>query len=200
MKNKEQTTKEKFWNIPNVLSLYRLCSFPLLVYFILAHYETFFIGFLITNLITDILDGFIARTFNLQTTIGAKLDSFADIGSYILAVWGIKEFRWDGFAQNPWPFLLFIGFYIFSMLYPFIKYGGIAGLHMYSFKILGYIHGGFLAFTFLFGFHFGFYIFSMITGVLVCIEEIIVIYILPKPRQNVKGLYWVLKDLKKENQ
>lgn len=199
MKNKEQATSEKFWNIPNVLSLYRLCSFPLLVYFILTQQETLFIGFLIANLITDILDGFIARTFNMQTTIGAKLDSYADIGSYILAVWGIRAFRWEGFANNPWPFIVFIALYLISLLYPLIKYKSIAGLHMYSFKVLGYIHGVFLGITFLFGFYNGFYIFSMITGVLSCLEEICVIYLLPEPKQNVKGLYWVLKDLKEKS-
>lgn len=197
MKNNDHHTSGKFWNIPNVLSLYRLCSFPLLVYFILSNRENLFISFLIANLITDILDGFIARTFNMQTAIGAKLDSFADIGSYILAVWGIRVFRWEGFANNPWPFIVFISFYIISMIYPLAKYKGIAALHMYSFKVLGYIHGAFLGITFLFGFYNWFYILSMITGVLVCVEEICVIYILPKPKQNVKGLYWVLKDLKK---
>jgi CDP-diacylglycerol--glycerol-3-phosphate 3-phosphatidyltransferase len=196
---KEKTeTKEKFWNIPNVLSLYRLCSFPLLVYFIITQSENLFIGFLIANLITDILDGLIARTFNMQTTIGAKLDSYADVGSFVLAVWGIRVFRWEGFAQNPWPFLIFISLYVLSMIYIFLKYRGIAGFHMYSFKILGYVQGVFLGITFLFEFYKGFYLFAMIAGIIVCLEEIAVTFVLPKPRQNVKGLYWVLKELNKE--
>lgn len=164
----------------------------------MSNHENLFIGFLIANLITDILDGLIARTFNMQTKIGARLDSYADIGSYILAIWGIRVFRWEGFAQNPWPFLIFIGLYVFSVLYVFVKYKGIAGLHMYSFKILGYIHGLFLATTFLYDFINEFYLFAMIAGMLVCLEEIAVIYFLPKPKQNVKGLYWVLKDLYNE--
>ncbi len=189
-------SSEKFWNVPNCLSLYRLCSFPLLVYFILSNQESLFIGFLLANLITDILDGILARVLKQCTKIGAQLDSIADIGSYILAVWGIYVFRWEGFAQNPWPFFCFITLYVLAHLYVLVKFKKIVGLHMYSFKILGYIQGTFIGITFLFQFYPSFYLFAMFAGIAVCIEEMVVIYVLPYPMQNVKGLYWVIKNLK----
>lgn len=183
-------------NIPNALSLYRLCSFPFVLFVIFTHHQLLFIWLFSINLVTDILDGFIARTFNMKTKTGAKLDSYADIGSVILAVAGVYMFRWDGFAANPFPFFLYLFFYFFSLIYGFIKYKQIPGFHMYSFKFMGYLQGSFLFVTFVFGFNDLFYSITMYLGVLACIEELILIYILPKPILNAKGLYWVLKDKK----
>lgn len=181
------------WNIPNVLSLYRLCSFPFVLFVIFTHHQLLFIWLFSINLVTDILDGFIARTFNMQTKIGAKLDSYADVGSVILAIAGVYMFRWDGFAANPFPFFLYLFFYFLCLIYAFIKYKQIPGFHMYSFKFMGYLQGAFLFVTFVYNFYDLFYSITMYLGVLACIEELILISILPKPILNAKGLYWVLK-------
>ena len=65
-------------NIPNTLTLLRLLLVP---FFILASargwYTTAFVLF-ITAAATDILDGIIARRFNMRSRIGALLDPAAD--------------------------------------------------------------------------------------------------------------------------
>ena len=70
--------KAVVWTIPNILSAYRLLAFPFLAFLIVTHQERIFALFFLISLISDILDGWIARTFNLQTELGAKLDSWAD--------------------------------------------------------------------------------------------------------------------------
>ncbi len=108
------------WNIPNVLSAYRLASFPMLLAFMFLKYETLFAWFFCFNLITDIADGFIARKWNLQTPEGAILDSLADFGSYILALVGIAQFHSFLFTEN-YLFPIFIGLFVFATLIPMIK-------------------------------------------------------------------------------
>lgn len=184
------------WNIQNILSLYRLCSFPFILFLIFTHHQLLFVWLFSINLLTDILDGFIARTFNMQTKLGAKLDSYADVGSVILGVAGIYVFRWEGFAANPFPFFIYLFLYLSSMLYGFLKYNEIQGFHIYSFKFIGYVQGIFLFTTFVFEFFDLFYLITMFMGVLACIEEIILITLLPKPIVNAKGLYWILKSKK----
>ena len=90
--------REKHLNVPNVLSFYRLISFPVVLFFILTNRESVFVILLIINLITDILDGAVARIFNLRTEFGAKLDSLADDGTIILAILGIVYFKLEEFA------------------------------------------------------------------------------------------------------
>lgn len=68
-------------NIPNVLSIIRLLMIPVYVYYFFspAEYgiEAATIVFTAAGL-TDILDGFIARKYNLVTRLGIVLDPLAD--------------------------------------------------------------------------------------------------------------------------
>jgi hypothetical protein len=62
--------KENIWNLPNAISLYRLLSFPFLLYLIYAGNESLFATLLCINLASDAIDGIIARAFKLQTEFG----------------------------------------------------------------------------------------------------------------------------------
>ncbi|HIK16183.1 MAG TPA: CDP-alcohol phosphatidyltransferase family protein [Leptolyngbyaceae cyanobacterium M33_DOE_097] len=78
------TEKQTIWTIPNLLSIYRLVVFPVLVFAILKQQEQLFSFLFFISLITDILDGWIARTFHMESELGAKLDSWADTLTEIL--------------------------------------------------------------------------------------------------------------------
>ncbi len=186
-------TKELI-NFPNILSGYRLLSFPWVLYLALSHQEKLFAGFLIFNLFTDILDGFIARRFNLQTEFGARLDSLADDGTYILAILGIFLFKSDDFAPHLLSFYTFIGVFVASVVISLMKFGKMPSLHLYSSKIGGYLQGFFFFILFAFGFHTIFYYVMITWGILSFIEHITVQLLLPEMRSNAKGLYWILKN------
>jgi CDP-diacylglycerol--glycerol-3-phosphate 3-phosphatidyltransferase len=87
-----KTTTERVWTIPNILSLYRILVFPFILWLILSGNQQLFAAFITISLISDLLDGLIARTFKMQTKIGALLDSWADLGTYILAFLAIGLF------------------------------------------------------------------------------------------------------------
>ena len=75
------------FNIPNLISLARLLSLPLIATLILNHNLTpAFYLFALAGL-SDALDGFLARVCKARTTFGAYLDPLADkallIGVYI---------------------------------------------------------------------------------------------------------------------
>lgn len=89
------TQKENIWNMPNALSAYRILALPFIIYAIISGNKNLFIILLSINLITDILDGLIARAFKLQAELGARLDSLADIGTYIMAFVGMIVLEQD---------------------------------------------------------------------------------------------------------
>lgn len=65
-------------SLPNLITLARLLSVPLIVSLILSHQlVAAFIFFTIAGL-SDALDGFLARIFKSRTTLGAYLDPIAD--------------------------------------------------------------------------------------------------------------------------
>lgn len=189
--------KDKFiFNIPNILSAYRLVMFPVILLFMYLGKENLFVIFLCISLVTDILDGFIARTFNMVTELGAKLDSIADTGTYILAITGVFMYKYNEFEPYLISFITFISLFVISHVIPLIRYKRLPSFHLYSWKIGGYIQGFFFFTLFVFDFYPLFYIFMAIWGITAFIEHIIIQFIIDGMRSNLKGLYWVLKERK----
>ena len=74
--------KKDIFNIPNMLSLFRLVLIPVYVTIYLGATEPkeYFLagGILAVSCLTDMVDGKIARHFNMITTVGKVLDPLAD--------------------------------------------------------------------------------------------------------------------------
>ena len=190
-------TAERFWTIPNILSLYRIVIFPFILWLIFSGKENLFAVFITISLLTDFLDGLIARTFKMQTNIGAKLDSWADLGTYILAFLAIGLFKWQEIKPHSLLLYIFTVAMVSSYALVFVKFKGLIGLHTYMFKVTGYLQGTFIVILFLAGFYLLPYYICLTWGILACIEEIIIISILKEPKMNVRGLYWILKSKKR---
>ena len=87
-----------FKHIPNILTIIRFLLIQLILYFISqGHYVEGFVFFTISGF-TDVLDGFIARKFNLISNFGKLMDPLADkltqisvlyilVSSNIIPVW-----------------------------------------------------------------------------------------------------------------
>lgn len=65
-------------NIPNLISLGRLVSVPVIVVLILSDQVVFAFWLFIGSGLSDGVDGFIAKRFNSTTVLGAYLDPVAD--------------------------------------------------------------------------------------------------------------------------
>ncbi len=69
----------RIFTIPNILSFLRICMIPLFMWLYIARAEYYWTaGILILSGLTDVVDGFIARRFNLITHVGRILDPVAD--------------------------------------------------------------------------------------------------------------------------
>jgi phosphatidylglycerophosphate synthase len=65
-------------NLPNLLTLLRLCLVPVIVYLIVVGRYTLGASLFGVAAFTDILDGLAARSLKLTTPVGAYLDPIAD--------------------------------------------------------------------------------------------------------------------------
>lgn len=73
--------KKKFFTIPNVITLVRISLLPVLVYVFFRYYDE--MPYLPASIylfiaLTDLLDGFIAKNFNMVSDVGKVLDPIAD--------------------------------------------------------------------------------------------------------------------------
>lgn len=131
-------------NIPNMLTVLRIILVPIYLYFFYSVKENhlFYAGIVfIMAGISDVLDGYIARKYNLTTKIGAALDPLADklmtfavlisfttaqlIPAWVLLVLGVKEA------------LMIIGGFVLYLfkgkkVLPSNKYGKIATVSFYA--------------------------------------------------------------------
>jgi cardiolipin synthase len=187
-------TKEVFWNIPNALSLFRLCMGPVLVGLCFLEWKQVYGGLLALSLATDVVDGMIARRFNLCTQIGAKLDSMADLMTYGAAFVGLWVFWRHELAQTPIPIEIFASVFLCSKLLSTFKFGRPPSYHLYSFKLAGVLQGCFIVSLFIFGLSPLFLYIAALWGAVAAFEEILITLISPKARSNVRGLYWVLSQ------
>lgn len=65
-------------NLPNFITILRIVLIPFFIIAVVYGYQLFAIGIFVAAAITDALDGFIARAFNMQTQLGTYLDPIAD--------------------------------------------------------------------------------------------------------------------------
>lgn len=71
--------KDEILTIPNILSMFRILLIPVFVWLYIIQEDYFYAAVVVVvSGITDILDGFIARKFNLITRLGKILDPIAD--------------------------------------------------------------------------------------------------------------------------
>lgn len=185
---------KKNLNGPNLISFYRLVSFPFVLYFAFTGQEKIFAILLIINLISDVLDGLIARSFNLQTEFGAVLDSYADIGMYISAILGVIIFKAEDLAPYWISFTVFIVTYFLPKIIAYYRFRRFPSFHLYSSKAVGYLQGFFFFVLFAFGFNTIFYYIAILSGIASFIEQAVIVLVATKLESNVKGLYWILKE------
>ena len=69
-------------NIANAVTSLRILLVPFLAYAAATRNETLFVGAFVLGGLTDVLDGFIARRFNLHSPWGSALDTIADMLFY----------------------------------------------------------------------------------------------------------------------
>lgn len=70
-------------NLPNILSVIRLCMIPVTAILFANEKITAAVIIFIAACLTDMLDGYIARKYNMITDIGKVLDPLADKGMQI---------------------------------------------------------------------------------------------------------------------
>ena len=76
---RELFRKGQVWTIPNIMSLFRIVLLPFLIWaYVGLHNTTLAVILLAVSALTDILDGKIARKFNMVSDLGKALDPVAD--------------------------------------------------------------------------------------------------------------------------
>ncbi len=130
-------------NAANIVTSLRILSVPLMLYAVWTGNRELFFGLFLFAAFTDFLDGFLARTFRLQTPLGSKLDSTADLLVYLTTGLAVFVFYWQDFGPYRYSLPVVVLYFIIPDLYSLMRFGSVSNLHLYSWKA-----GGVLQFLF----------------------------------------------------
>ncbi|MBL9199731.1 MAG: CDP-alcohol phosphatidyltransferase family protein [Opitutaceae bacterium] len=108
---------------PNLLSGARLALAPALLTVAMAGSRPWFIALLSASLLTDALDGFLARRLNAHTELGRKLDSAADYLTMITGIAGIA-LLWPEITRRELPWIVAgLAAFFLVVVYGFVRLG-----------------------------------------------------------------------------
>ena len=177
-----------------LITLYRIVTFPFLVFLIFTDRVNTFKWLLLASFITDAIDGFLARKYQATSTLGAKLDSVGDDLTVLAAVIGLFVTKFEFIEKELTLFLILFGLFLIQLISSLMRYKKISSFHTYFAKAAAVLTAIFLLSVFFLDkiIYPLFYASFIITGIEL-IEETIIVFLLPKWKTNVKGLYWILK-------
>lgn len=90
-----QNNAEQILTIPNLLSLLRLVLIPIFIFFYLHQKYAFALIVLLLSTLSDVMDGYIARSTNTVTDFGKILDPIADkLTQAAIMICLSFEFKW----------------------------------------------------------------------------------------------------------
>ena len=85
--SEENKYQKKIITIPNILSTVRILLIPVIIWLYIGLKDYLLTGvFVIISGLTDIIDGAIARKFNMISDVGKVLDPFADKATQIVVM------------------------------------------------------------------------------------------------------------------
>lgn len=181
-------------HLPNAISAARLLAGPVLAWLALAHDESAFAWLLVASLASDAVDGYLARRFSLQSKLGAMLDSAADVITLGIAALGVWIFHPDVPKGHTGAVGLMLGSWLAVCLVALLRYGRLSSFHTYVSKATGYVVGFFLVALFLVGFVPWLFYPTVALCVIGSVEEMLLLWLLPDWRADVRGLWWVLRE------
>ena len=177
----------------NGITIYRIIAAPIILIFLLNHELGWFKWLLAFSFFTDAIDGYLARWSNTASALGATLDSIGDDLTILVAIIGVILIDPLFIKEELTYIILLVGLYLTQTIFSLFRYGKLSGFHTYLAKIATVFQAAFLlTFFFVKPISLLFYFMLVITAINL-LEEIILVWMLPRWEINVKGLYWVLK-------
>ena len=181
----------------NAITGYRLMAFFLLIYQLFQADLILFKWLLGISFFTDLIDGYLARKLNVQSSFGARLDSVADDLTVLAGIIGMYLFKRTFFDEQLMLLVVMLGLFLVQTVIALFRYGKTTSFHTYLAKIAAILQGSFLILLFFLEQppYLLFYLAAFITT-LELLEEIIITFMLPEWKTDVKGVFHVMRSLK----
>jgi CDP-diacylglycerol--glycerol-3-phosphate 3-phosphatidyltransferase len=172
-------------NLPNAFTATRLALVPVLLLLAAADNAAAFVALLAVAFATDALDGWLARRFRLESPLGAKLDSRADMALWLMLPVATWLLRPDLVRAEA----LAIGVLLASLALPLAaglaKFRCVPSYHTWLAKGTAIVLAGALLSIYLRGPIWPLHLATLL-AVLCALEEVAITALLPSPHTDVR--------------
>ncbi|NLE14996.1 MAG: CDP-alcohol phosphatidyltransferase family protein [Spirochaetales bacterium] len=177
-------------NIPNILSLSRIAlSFSL---FFVARQPLFVFWIIVACGITDVLDGFLARTLHCESDLGARLDSLGDLLFFSALVLYVVRYQMGAIQKYlPGIYAIFL-IKTISLVVCTIKNHTTYSLHTYGNKLTGILVVVSICLILLTGKGY-FTAVLVVIGILSALEELLIMSLYEHPDVNIRSIFMAKK-------
>jgi CDP-diacylglycerol--glycerol-3-phosphate 3-phosphatidyltransferase len=175
-------------NIPNLLSAFRLIAAPFLLYLAWTERPKLFLVLLAFTLLSDAIDGFVARRLRVSSELGTHLDSLGDLVTYLvvpLCAWWL----WPDIIRREAGFVLLVmAALIIPIIAGLLKFGQLTSYHTWSAKAVAVLMSIAIFLLLIADIAWPFQCAAVLLCLSAC-EEIAITLRLPELRSNVRS-YW----------
>ncbi len=178
-------------SLADPFTIYRIAAAPIIAGLALAGLRDAFFVALIVSLLTDLVDGPLARWLGTASERGARLDTIADGGTTLAALLGIALFeRHTLQPELPW-LIAFLVSYAGAAAACLIKFRRLPAYHLYLSKLGAILSGVFVVSLYAFDYSRLFLIALLGVGLLANLESVIVTFRLKEFRSDLGSLLFV---------
>lgn len=181
-------------HVPNALSAARIACAPALLLLAIMGEQLVYTWVLVPALLTDAADGWIARAFQLQSPLGAKLDSLGDSLLWCAGLAGLLAFQWDMLLAHRWLISAAVAAWLLENTLALGRYGRLSSFHTWLSKAAGVLLGVCIAVIFVFGVQVWLLYLAALTSICASLEEIWLLALLPQWRADVPGVWWLRRE------
>lgn len=174
-------------NIPNLLSGLRLAAMPVLMLLAWGGERTAFLVLYLCALLSDMLDGYLARRLGQESELGARLDSWGDFALYMstpVCAWLL----WPEIIMREAPYVVMVlASFTLPVLAGFLRYRRLTSYHTWGAKLSAVLMGVSTLLLFVGGPAWPFRLSTFILA-LAQLEEMAITIVLSEWRSNVPSL------------
>ena len=165
---------------------------PILLLLAWQHRPTIFLLCAAVSLASDLVDGFLARRLQQKSELGAKLDSWGDLATYVVFAVGAWWLWPDVICAEAGWVVVVVASYTLPSLLALLKFGRLTSYHTRGAKLSAVLMGP--ALLLLFGWQIP-WVFHLAAAVLLVaeIEEIAITFVLREWHADVSSLAEALR-------
>ena len=173
--------------LPNAITATRALLAPVLGLLAYAQLSAAFVVVLIPALLSDVVDGWLARKLGVESTLGATMDSVADIfiaGALLYAIWPLHP---DVYRDHGAIFIGVAAWLALGHIGSLLRYGRLASFHTHLIRAGIFAASVFAITLFLYGFVPWLLYLTAAICALGGLEHFLMLALLPEWKPNISG-------------